>query len=463
VIAHPLIVSRHATLTPTADGIQVSGRGTGEHDHNHGIAIDVVGLRALAGGSPAIVVSGTITAGYTLVVQGVAGNIQSSAPNGTFSFTIPGNAAVNVPEWADFDYPFVGTNPGENDNYTVTSIVVGGRAIWEVLDIDLTGNGGGNGDQNGGDNGGPNGPDLTGLILTDISDDIGSINGLARPGSPTIHLGSIGGEFVELRITDRGQTHYGLDVIFGDLSGLGTNLTIMVTGRGDETATGQVLLQQPDDPWGIFPGTPQGLANGGNFTMTHAFTENTRISTSQGTTPNLIVTGVYIREGTTVVWSLADAIADADLVPPNGGNENGNGNGEPETVFDLAAWLEELMPGTADFSDVPLATAGQVMATVEDDNGSLAIQIVTSADWQGLDITNAGIAFRAGDTLQIAGRVVEAPTGNQMLLNLEHDDWSPLGGWNPTIVSGGTFSQTFTLTQADVDTIEDADPPTYQD
>jgi len=143
-----LISARGATLTPTDDGIVVSGRGTGEHDHNNGVHIDVAGLRGT--GTPAIVVAGTATAGHIIAVQGVAGNIQATtSPAGTFTVTIPGANAVQVyrgqtpANWVG-PVPVLATGGPEqtggaahHGEFSVTSILVGGQHIWDAMGLDL--------------------------------------------------------------------------------------------------------------------------------------------------------------------------------------------------------------------------------------------------------------------------------------------------------------------------------------
>ncbi|MCL2190661.1 MAG: glycoside hydrolase family 11 protein [Treponema sp.] len=144
VINSAYIGSRGATLTPTPNGILVSGRGTGQHDHNNGLGFDVINLRRLYGGTPPpdIAISGTAAAAGLMQTQGLDPNVNTFfTAGGTWTVTIPGDVAVNVPDWANFSLPFLGTDPGEHFDYTVTGISIGGRSIQELLGI--VGGGGG--------------------------------------------------------------------------------------------------------------------------------------------------------------------------------------------------------------------------------------------------------------------------------------------------------------------------------
>ncbi|MCL2191959.1 MAG: hypothetical protein FWB78_01010 [Treponema sp.] len=135
VIDSPFIGARTADLTATADGILVSGRGTGEHAHNHGLTIDIVGLRALADvtPAPAIEITGTATAASgRMEMQGVGAG--ADITSGAFTITIGGGAAVNVPGWLSPSFPVIGTGPGQHFNYTITGITIGGICIKELLD-----------------------------------------------------------------------------------------------------------------------------------------------------------------------------------------------------------------------------------------------------------------------------------------------------------------------------------------
>jgi len=134
VIASDYIDTRNATLAATADGISVTGRGTGEHDHNNGLRIDIEGLRALAGGTPEIVISGTAGADSgRMEIQGIVGGAGDTFTGGTFSITISGGSVVDVPGWLGGTTPVIGTAPNTHFDYTVTGITVGGTCIKELL------------------------------------------------------------------------------------------------------------------------------------------------------------------------------------------------------------------------------------------------------------------------------------------------------------------------------------------
>jgi len=124
-----------ADLTATADGIVVSNRGTGEHDNNNGLSIDIVGLRALAGSAVEIVITGTATTATRMDFQGLDG-ISSAVTDGGFTLTVPGALGVVLPEWASSNYPFIATQSrtdGNHGDYTITKITVGGVDIYPFL------------------------------------------------------------------------------------------------------------------------------------------------------------------------------------------------------------------------------------------------------------------------------------------------------------------------------------------
>jgi hypothetical protein len=83
-----------------------------------------------------------------------------------------------------------------------------------------------------------------------------------------------------------------------------------------------------------------------------------------------------------------------------------------------------------------------------------------SINWgAGLDLSNAGIKFQAGDKIYIKGVATEA---GKILLNMNHSGWDPLGGWNPDLAAGATFEQTFTLTAGDVGAIKGTNPQAFR-
>ena len=141
VISSPYINARSATLTATADGILVSGRGTGAHSHNNGMAFDLVGLRALSDGPGVVVFTGTAEAPIIRKdTQGLAPNTNGAVVDGAFTVTIPAATAVHADVvdgqmWGG-PAPLLGSNDlegGDVPNYTVTGITVDGICIRVLL------------------------------------------------------------------------------------------------------------------------------------------------------------------------------------------------------------------------------------------------------------------------------------------------------------------------------------------
>jgi hypothetical protein len=137
---------------------------------------------------------------------------------------------------------------------------------------------------------------------------------------------------------------------------------------------------------------------------------------------------------------------------------------EPTVLLDLAAKLQTL--GTQDidtlskfnavFSGLPLASGGGVGSdsditySIITESGTKKLQFKVFALWgPGLDITDSGIDFRAGDIIEVKGKIQNIRTGG-MVLNLNNSGWDQLQGW----YSSGEFENTFTLTASDVSKIK---------
>ncbi|MCL2225190.1 MAG: glycoside hydrolase family 11 protein [Defluviitaleaceae bacterium] len=129
----PYFSARSATVTPVLNGLEVTSRGTGEHDHNNGLVIDIAGLRAIYGGAPDIVITGNAIGASTgsMVMQGVGVGGDLSA--GAFTVTIPGTAPLDPPDWGGVPHPFLGTSPSQHFDYIVTGITVAGVSIFDLL------------------------------------------------------------------------------------------------------------------------------------------------------------------------------------------------------------------------------------------------------------------------------------------------------------------------------------------
>jgi len=136
VLASPLVTNRGGTIAATADGILISGRGTGEHDHNNGFVVDVVALRY--GDTPVIVIGGTISGATSgnMTMQGMGIHAPINAI-GSFTLTIPGDAAITDP-WTGAlagsgGNPWLGSGAGMHGDILITYIMVGDYTIFEVL------------------------------------------------------------------------------------------------------------------------------------------------------------------------------------------------------------------------------------------------------------------------------------------------------------------------------------------
>jgi len=151
----------------------------------------------------------------------------------------------------------------------------------------------------------------------------------------------------------------------------------------------------------------------------------------------------------------------------SGGNQGGNqgGNNDVETVvFDLAAYLQDLEVDETDPEIIcdtaeitPAGGPTQVNLKVILDGGVNKLWVKPINDWAGLDLTSAGMGFRAGDEILVKGTYL-TPADGQILLNLNHSGWKPLDSWNPSPGEDGEFEHTFTLTAADIADISSASP-----
>ena len=144
VIYSPYINPRSSTLTATPEGILVSNRGTGQHDHNNGLAFNLAGLRSLSDvANPDIVFTGTASAPGAMQTQGLDPNVNTSfSAGGTWTVTIPFSTALHADVsggqlWGG-PAPMLGTNQNQHFDYTVTGITIGGVDIRVLLAGDGT-------------------------------------------------------------------------------------------------------------------------------------------------------------------------------------------------------------------------------------------------------------------------------------------------------------------------------------
>ncbi|MCL2047114.1 MAG: glycoside hydrolase family 11 protein [Defluviitaleaceae bacterium] len=142
-LASAFFEPRGATVTPTDSGLTVSGRGTGEHDHNNGIFIDIPALRALFGASnpPPIVIRGTVagTTAGRLDLQGTGVSATVSTSNRNFTITVPSSAEITEPWSGATSYPFLGTAEAlRNVNFTITDVTVAGISVLDLVSRGIT-------------------------------------------------------------------------------------------------------------------------------------------------------------------------------------------------------------------------------------------------------------------------------------------------------------------------------------
>jgi hypothetical protein len=136
----------------------------------------------------------------------------------------------------------------------------------------------------------------------------------------------------------------------------------------------------------------------------------------------------------------------------------------PKILLDLSAKLQTLGTQTIDtwenfntvFGDLPLDTGGgvgsdsDIIYSIITENGNKKLQFKAFALWgPGLDIKDSGIDFRAGDKIEIKGKIQNIRTGG-IVLNLNNSGWDTLQGW----YASGEFQNTFTLTSSDVSKIK---------
>jgi hypothetical protein len=136
----------------------------------------------------------------------------------------------------------------------------------------------------------------------------------------------------------------------------------------------------------------------------------------------------------------------------------------PTVLLDLAAKLNTLGTQTINtgtefttaFGGLPLASGGTIGSdsditySIITESGTKKLQFKAFALWgPGLDITDSGINFRAGDRIEVKGKIQNIRTGG-IVLNLNNSGWDTLQGWN----SSGEFENTFTLTASDVSKIK---------
>jgi len=182
----------------------------------------------------------------------------------------------------------------------------------------------------------------------------------------------------------------------------------------------------------------------------NTFTPSGWLSTTDYTIE--VVNGVLLRPGSYTITFLAGG---AVGTPP------ATISGFSGSVITIPgqAWLN--MPGHAFagwFDGVTTHTAGNAFTITADvtmtaqweyvgvgPTRERSILVRTNDFWVGLDINSGGL--QVGDTITVSGVSAGA---NQMLLNMYHPNWRPLGNDVQTIGAGDTFHFSHTLTTADM-------------
>jgi hypothetical protein len=141
---------------------------------------------------------------------------------------------------------------------------------------------------------------------------------------------------------------------------------------------------------------------------------------------------------------------------------------EEMVVFDLATYLKGAKEGDDDLEKF-LGDDYDVLATAAGSEGTdvsfkvvklgddMALEITTIQSWAGLDILSGKIGFKAGDIIELAGKVA-AGSNSQLMLQYGNAWGSQVSGNSVTYQpEGGLFDFTgddaFELTQADADGI----------
>ena len=182
----------------------------------------------------------------------------------------------------------------------------------------------------------------------------------------------------------------------------------------------------------------------------NTFTPSGWLSTTDYTIE--VVNGVLLRPGSYTITFLAGG---AVGTPP------ATISGFSGSVITIPgqAWLN--MPGHAFagwFDGVTTHTAGNAFTITADvtmtaqweyvgvgPTRERSILVRTNDFWVGLDINSGGL--QVGDTITVSGVSAGA---NQMMLNMYHPDWRPLGNDVQTVGAGDTFHFSHTLTAADM-------------
>jgi len=250
-----------------------------------------------------------------IMIQGVQGlpdfnwgTTVQLATNAPFSLSRSFNMQPGPQPWADGHWAtarFATDADGANADLVFTSVeivrVAGNAVVWNLADALAVP---------------PRQPDL----LTPIN--IGGFTGIAGAGAAQFTLGTLGGEFVELRIDNRSENWHGMDILFSELitTGYLTSTgayTVRVTGRGGNSAEGMFMIRgMPNHSWGVADNhaalnADQPFAASRGFTAGGTYTGFRLMTDDDGTNANFVLTSVEVvrTAGGAVVWSLADALA----------------------------------------------------------------------------------------------------------------------------------------------------------
>jgi len=166
----------------------------------------------------------------------------------------------------------------------------------------------------------------------------------------------------------------------------------------------------------------------------------------------------------TIALAGCPASTEPEIDPPTGGEWGVVFNMADDPVFQALPLgpIADNAAAEAAWTGTPLQAVGtigeNVRYTIVEHEGRRALEIAITTSWSGVDMTNSFSGFRHEDKIEVEVLPTMVASGAQILLNLNHAGWEPLGGWNPTMVEGEAIGNEFTLTQADVGDITTASP-----
>ena len=435
VIDSPFVSNRGGAITATADGILISGRGTGQHDHNNGLILDVAALRYLYDGTPAIVITGTI-AGATegnMVMQGM-GTEGAVGAGGAFTVTLPYTTAIDMGElgWGNTNgLPWLGSSPGMHGNILITSIMIGTDSIRDMVELTPP-------PPPPPPPGPPGGGDPVTVNITRAM-----ANRFAGDGAPT-YQDIPGGLRLNFSasppatgVVDFSFAHEAFPDNATDFRYITVNLT-------------EVVNNAPADPirisfgWGFDPGAnqfahPMVEAPSASFTFPMS-------TTFGGGGP-----GISILSNQPTVLPDGPSTNFSFVLSSIVFHDDGEGGGVLFSLADIAP----AAPGS--FADgYGLQLAGATGTWIQSGD-AIVLELTRTDGWQGLDLAHSEFEFQLGDVVTVEGRITPQAGWAAIIQN------AAPGGWRETGQSGnanaGTLvTSTNTIDELDLAAITGASP-----